>query len=81
MARTDDPNSATSQFFINVLDNPHLDASASNYGYAVFGKVVDGMDVADQISIVPTKNSGGFANTPVQEILINSVAQTSCPAA
>lgn len=81
MARTDDPNSATSQFFINVLDNPHLDASASNYGYAVFGKVVDGMDMVDQISIVPTKNSGGFANTPVQEILINSVAKTSCPAA
>ncbi|BFL85042.1 peptidylprolyl isomerase [Shewanella sp. N2AIL] len=81
MARTTVPDSATSQFFINVLDNPDLDASASEFGYAVFGKVVDGMDVADQISIVPTKSSGGFANTPVQEILINSVATTSCPAA
>jgi peptidyl-prolyl cis-trans isomerase A (cyclophilin A) len=81
MARTNDPDSATSQFFINVLDNPHLDASASSYGYAVFGKVVEGMDVADQISIVPTKNSGGFADTPVTEILINTVVETSCPAA
>ncbi len=81
MARTTVPDSATSQFFINVLDNPQLDASASSYGYAVFGKVVEGMDVADQISIVPTKSSNGLSDTPVQEILINSVKETTCPAA
>lgn len=81
MARTTVPDSATSQFFINVLDNPQLDASASNYGYAVFGKVVEGMDVVDQISIVPTKTSNGFNDTPVTEILINSVTETNCPKA
>ncbi|GCF88048.1 MULTISPECIES: peptidylprolyl isomerase [unclassified Shewanella] len=80
MARANAPDTAASQFFINVLDNPHLDASASSYGYAVFGKVVDGIEVADQISIVPTKNIEGFQDTPVQEILINSVTETSCPA-
>ena len=48
MARTHAPNSATSQFFINTLDDPHLDQSASSYGYAVFGKVIIGMEVVDQ---------------------------------
>jgi len=81
MARTTVPDSATSQFFINVLDNPQLDASASSYGYAVFGKVIEGMDVVDQISIVPTKTSNGFNDTPVTEILINSVTETNCPKA
>lgn len=80
MARTDNPNSATSQFFINILDNSDLDASTSSYGFAVFGKVVEGMEVVDQISIVPTKTSGGFAYTPVEEIFINSVTETNCPA-
>lgn len=80
MARTKAPNSATSQFFINILNNPQLDASSSSYGYAVFGKVVEGMDVVDQISIVPTKTIDGFVETPMQEILINTVSETSCPA-
>jgi peptidyl-prolyl cis-trans isomerase A (cyclophilin A) len=75
MARTANPNSATSQFFINVLDNPHLDASASSAGYAVFGQVISGMEVADQISIVTTQGN----NIPVDEILINSVVEISCP--
>ncbi|MCL1058162.1 peptidylprolyl isomerase [Shewanella gelidimarina] len=75
MARTDNPNSATSQFFINVLDNPHLNASASSAGYAVFGQVISGMEVADQISIVTTQGN----DIPVDEILINSVVEISCP--
>lgn len=75
MARTDNPNSATSQFFINVLDNPHLNASASSAGYAVFGQVISGIEVADQISIVTTKGN----DTPIKEILINSVVKISCP--
>ncbi|MFT5788645.1 MAG: peptidyl-prolyl cis-trans isomerase A (cyclophilin A) [Shewanella sp.] len=75
MARTNAPHSATSQFFINVLDNPHLDASASSAGYAVFGKVISGMDIADQISIVPTSGN----DIPVDEITIGTVAEISCP--
>ncbi|PKG72701.1 peptidylprolyl isomerase [Shewanella sp. GutCb] len=75
MARTDNPNSATSQFFINILDNPHLNASAASAGYAVFGQVISGMEVADQISIVTTQGN----DTPVDEILINSVVEISCP--
>ena len=55
MARTSDPNSATSQFFINVVDNPRLDyPSFDGTGYTVFGKVVEGMDVVDKIRAVPT---------------------------
>lgn len=79
MARTKASNSATSQFFINILDNPQLDSSTNSYGYAVFGKVVKGMDVVDQISIVPTKTVDGFIDTPVQEIFINTVSETHCP--
>ncbi|MGS0680789.1 peptidylprolyl isomerase [Shewanella sp. 125m-7] len=74
MARTNAPDSATTQFFVNVLDNPQLDASGSNYGYAVFGKIIKGMDVVDQISIVNT----GVNDVPLSEILINSVIETSC---
>ncbi|SUI61024.1 peptidylprolyl isomerase [Shewanella morhuae] len=81
MARGEASDTATSQFYINVLDNSQLDASADKFGYAVFGKVVDGMDVADQISIVKTTTIDGFRDTPIQEILINSVTETSCPAA
>ncbi|MCH1928780.1 peptidylprolyl isomerase [Shewanella sp. A25] len=81
MARTQAPDSATSQFFINVLDNPQLDASASNFGYAVFGQVIEGMDVVDQISIVPTTSINGFHDTPVDEILIEKVTEISCPTA
>jgi len=54
MARTNDPNSATSQFFINTVDNTHLDASGSDFGYAVFGEVTTGLDVVDAISQTPT---------------------------
>lgn len=62
MARTNDPQSATSQFFINVKDNAFLDPSVQNWGYTVFGKVVSGMDVVNKIKSVPTGAGGPFAS-------------------
>lgn len=72
MARTMDPNSATSQFFINVADNAMLDPANSRdgFGYAVFGKVVKGMDVVDKIENVPTTSAGMHQNVPVKPVLI-----------
>ena len=73
MARTGNPNSATSQFFINVVDNNMLNApKPDGYGYAVFGKVVSGMDVVDKIRMVPVGNKGMHQNVPVTPITINS---------
>ena len=74
MARTSDPNSATSQFFINVVNNPGLNApQPDGYGYTVFGKVVAGMDVVDKIRAVPVGNQGMFQNVPRTPITIVSV--------
>ncbi|MBX3610604.1 MAG: peptidyl-prolyl cis-trans isomerase [Hydrogenophaga sp.] len=71
MARTSNPNSATSQFFINVVDNAGLNApSPDGYGYTVFGKVVAGMDVVDKIRDVPTGNRGMFQNVPTTPVTI-----------
>jgi peptidyl-prolyl cis-trans isomerase A (cyclophilin A) len=70
MARTGDPNSATSQFFINVVDNVRLDKSEGRDGYAVFGKVVEGMDVVDKIKVVPVQNKGMHQNVPVTPVTI-----------
>ena len=72
MARTAVPDSATAQFFINVKDNAFLDQANSRdgNGYAVFGKVIDGMDVVDKIKSVPTGNKGPHQNVPVQPVLI-----------
>jgi peptidyl-prolyl cis-trans isomerase A (cyclophilin A) len=72
MARTADPNSATAQFFINVVDNPFLDAANARdgHGYAVFGRVVAGMDVVDKIREVPTKDVGGHRNVPTMPVTI-----------
>ncbi|HEV8691481.1 MAG TPA: peptidylprolyl isomerase [Ideonella sp.] len=67
MARTNMPDSATSQFFINVVDNTRLDTAGG--GYAVFGKVIDGMDVVDKIKAVP-KGQGSLQSVPVQPVLI-----------
>lgn len=72
MARTGNPNSATSQFFINVKDNASLNAKGDADGYAVFGKVTSGMDVIDKIRVVPTGNKGVFQNVPVTPIIITS---------
>ncbi|RYZ02001.1 MAG: peptidyl-prolyl cis-trans isomerase, partial [Comamonadaceae bacterium] len=73
MARTGNPNSATSQFFINVVDNRNLDApNPDGYGYAVFGRVVEGLDVVDKIKAVPTGNKGPFQNVPTMPVVIQS---------
>lgn len=73
MARTAAPDSATSQFFINVVDNPGLDyPRPDGYGYAVFGKVVSGMDVIDKIVAVPTKTVGPYQNVPVNPVVIEN---------
>jgi len=73
MARRGDPNSATSQFFINVVDNPRLNhPDPDGHGYAVFGKVVQGMDVVDKIRAVPTGPSGGHQNVPTTPVVIKS---------
>ncbi|HEV8314394.1 MAG TPA: peptidylprolyl isomerase [Burkholderiaceae bacterium] len=74
MARTAVPDSATAQFFINVQDNPFLDAANARdgNGYAVFGKVVEGMDVVDRIKAVPTGSKGPYENVPVQPVTIKT---------
>lgn len=73
MARTQDPNSATMQFFINHADNDFLNNSSRDAGYAVFAKVVRGMDVADQIAQVKTANKGGHQNVPTDPIIIKTI--------
>jgi peptidyl-prolyl cis-trans isomerase A (cyclophilin A) len=70
MARTNDPNSASSQFFINVKDNHRLDFGIGGAGYAVFGEVVEGMDVADRISVTPTMVRGPHQNAPQTSVVI-----------
>ncbi len=78
MARTNDPNSATSQFFINQVDNAYLDyVQGRNPGYAVFGKVVDGMDVVDAVAGVETTNKGPHQDVPVEPVIIKSAKVTS----
>ena len=76
MARTMDPHSATAQFFINVKDNDFLNHSGKTmqgWGYAVFGKVVDGSDVLDRIRAVETGSRGGHQDVPVDNVIIESV--------
>ena len=82
MARNEDPDSAVSQFFINTKHNVELDHQGTEYkfewGYAVFGEVVSGMDVVDEISMVPTEGRGAFeAEVPVENIFINTVTEIS----
>lgn len=77
MARTNDPHSATAQFFINVGNNTNLDFSGEqnsrSWGYAVFGRVVSGMDVVDAIRNVATETVGPYADVPVEPVTIDSV--------
>ena len=73
MARTGEVDSATSQFFINLLDNAFLDHGGADYGYAVFAKVTGGMDVVDKISALPTGNSGGHQDVPEDPVTIIEV--------
>jgi len=70
MARTSDPNSATSQFFINTVNNKFLNYAPGNDGYAVFGKVISGMDVVKQIESVQTTTKKGMQDWPVDNIII-----------
>jgi len=76
MARTNVPDSATSQFFINVKDNDflnHTSPTPQGWGYAVFGKVTDGMDVVESIENVSTANKGGQQDVPVSDVIIEKV--------
>jgi len=73
LARTGDPNSATSQFFINLIDNQQLDGASGRPGYAVFGRVIDGMKVVDAMAEQPQgKHTGVFMNAPNEPIVIES---------
>jgi len=75
MARTPDPHSASSQFFINIANNDFLDfraATPQEYGYCVFGKVVEGQDVVDKIRKVTTGNRGAHRDVPVDDVVIKS---------
>ena len=80
MARTNAPHSATAQFFINATNNNflnHTSESPQGWGYAVFGKVVEGMDVVDQIERVATGNKGGHGDVPTEDVLILSAVEVA----
>ena len=73
MARTNDPNSATAQFFINLIDNNFLNYTSpepSSVGYCVFGKIIEGMNVIHKIGQLPTGNSRGFSDVPIRPVII-----------
>ncbi len=83
MARTSAPNSATSQFFVNVADNGMLDyrdTSAEGIGYCVFGKVVEGMDVVEKIKAVPTGMKNGMRDVPTTPVVIESITRVKSDA-
>ena len=77
MARTNDPDSATSQFFINVADNraklDHHGFAPEDFGYAVFGRVLSGLDVCDRIAAVPRHKSGPHDDVPIESVVIKGV--------
>lgn len=78
MARTPEVDSATAQFFINVVDNPFLNHKSTNpqeFGYCVFGRVIEGMDVVDKIKTVPTRTVGHHQNVPVEPVIIESATR------
>jgi peptidyl-prolyl cis-trans isomerase A (cyclophilin A) len=77
MARTNDVNSATSQFFVNLKDNDFLDHSRGNFGYAVFARVTQGMDVVDKIAAVETGRKRGFDDVPVEPVIMKSVRRVT----
>ena len=77
MARTNEIHSATSQFFVNLKDNAFLDQSPGNFGYAVFGRVKDGMDVIDKIAAVRTGRQGHFDDVPTEAVVIESVTRVA----
>ena len=75
MARTSDPHSATSQFFINLKDNDFLDKANApdNFGYCVFGEVVEGIEIVEGIGAVSTGNNAGHSDVPLIDIIIETV--------
>lgn len=75
MARTSDINSATSQFFINLKDNDFLDHGTRDFGYAVFGRVIEGMDVVDKIAGVQTGNRGPHSDVPMEPVVTNTASR------
>ena len=77
MARTNDPHSATAQFFVNLVDNVSLDPGRGGAGYAVFGHVTEGMDVVDKIAAVKTGNKGGHQDVPVTPVEVTSVKRAA----
>lgn len=79
MARGDDPNSATTEFYINLQDNIGLDATLTRPGYAVFGRVVEGADVVDAIAALPRESRDGLNDVPTQEVVIQGVRVETGP--
>ncbi len=79
MARTDEIHSATSQFFVNLADNAFLDHRPGQYGYAVFGRVSEGMDVIDKIAGVRTGRRRGYSDAPMEDVLITSAKRLDNP--
>jgi len=79
MARTNDPDSATSQFFINQRNNLRLDWAPGRDGYTVFGEVVTGMNVVDFIATAPTGQVGGFGDVPLEPIVITKIVRQPLP--
>jgi peptidyl-prolyl cis-trans isomerase A (cyclophilin A) len=73
MARTQDPDSATSQFFVNLTDNEFLDAGVRGAGYTVFGKVTEGIGVVDAIAQTPTGRQQGMADVPEKPVVIRNI--------
>jgi peptidyl-prolyl cis-trans isomerase A (cyclophilin A) len=79
MARSEDPHGSDAQFYINLYDNEALDPNQTRWGYAVFGKVVQGMDVVDKIGNVVTSTHGPFKDTPVQPVVIERIERVPAP--
>ena len=75
MARTSDVNSATSQFFINLADNAFLDHGTRDFGYAVFGKVVEGMDVVEKMAESPTGGRAGHQDVPLEPLVVDTASR------
>jgi cyclophilin family peptidyl-prolyl cis-trans isomerase len=80
MARTNAPHSGTSQFFVNLKDNDFLDYRPGNHGYAVFGKVTEGMEAVDRIAAVRTGRRQGYTDAPLEDVLVTSARRVT-PAA
>jgi cyclophilin family peptidyl-prolyl cis-trans isomerase len=77
MARTNDPHSATSQFFVNLVDNAFLDPGRGGAGYAVFGCVTEGMDVIDAIAVVKTGRKGGQDDVPAEPVVVRGATRSA----